>query len=51
MQKLILTIIKSNPMNKIRVEKLCLNMGVGSSGDRLTFASMILKDLTDQEPC
>jgi len=41
---------KSLPMRKIRIEKLIVNICVGESGDRLTKASRVLKELTDQEP-
>jgi len=41
---------KSDPMRRIRIEKLVVNCCVGESGDKLTKAARVLKDLTDQEP-
>jgi large subunit ribosomal protein L11e len=41
---------KSEVMRQIRIEKLVINCCVGESGDRLTRASRVLQELSDQEP-
>jgi len=37
-------------MKKLQIEKLCLNICVGTSGDKLTRASKVLEQLTGQKP-
>jgi len=41
---------KSKKMREIGIDKLVVNICVGESGDKLTKAARVLKELTDQEP-
>jgi large subunit ribosomal protein L5 len=42
---------EENPMLKLRIEKVTVNMSVGKSGEPLEKAARVLKDLTGQKPC
>jgi len=44
-------LIKENPMRKIRIEKVSVNVCVGKSGEPLEKAIKILSNLTGQKPC
>jgi large subunit ribosomal protein L5 len=41
---------KENPIRKLRLEKVTVNMGVGEGGDRLAKAEALLETLTQQKP-
>jgi large subunit ribosomal protein L11e len=40
----------NNMMRDIKIEKLVINICTGESGDRLTKASKVITDLTEQDP-
>eukprot|EP01091_Cochliopodium_minus_P020229 TRINITY_DN8773_c1_g1_i1.p1 TRINITY_DN8773_c1_g1~~TRINITY_DN8773_c1_g1_i1.p1 ORF type:complete len:197 (-),score=43.12 TRINITY_DN8773_c1_g1_i1:56-646(-) len=42
--------MKTNIMRTVSIEKLCLNICVGESGDKLTRAGKVLEALTKQKP-
>jgi len=42
--------MNENPMRKIRIEKVTVNMGVGEGGDKLAEAEKLLEKITGQKP-
>mgnify|MGYP000119368957 FL=1 len=42
--------IAENPMRKLKIEKVVVNIGVGKSGEPLQRASMVLEELFGQKP-
>ncbi len=45
-----LVLVKGHPMQKIYIEKVAVNIGVGTSGEKLEKAYALLKELTGAEP-
>lgn len=43
--------VLENPMRRIRVAKVALNIGVGKSGVALENAKKVLQEITGQQPC
>ena len=41
---------QDNPMRKIEIEKVVVNLSVGEAGDKIQKAFKVLKDLSGQEP-
>lgn len=41
----------SNPMKKIYIDKVVLNMGIGKSGDAIEAAKTALKHISGKRPC
>lgn len=41
---------EENPMRKLAVQKIVVNMGVGESGEKLAIAENLLEGLTGQKP-
>ncbi|HIE41220.1 MAG TPA: 50S ribosomal protein L5, partial [Candidatus Aenigmarchaeota archaeon] len=39
-----------NPMRRIEIEKIVLNMGIGEPGERLEHARIILERITRRKP-
>jgi len=42
---------EKNPMRRIIIDKVVVNMAVGQSGERLAKAAKVLEELTGQKPC
>jgi large subunit ribosomal protein L5 len=45
-----LVLVKGHPMQRIYIEKVVVNIGVGASGERLERAATVIKQLTGREP-
>lgn len=44
------TVVKSNPMRNIKLDKVTVNIGIGESGERLQRAYQLLQELTGAKP-
>lgn len=45
-----LVLVKDHPMKRVYIEKVVVNIGVGTGGEKLEKAAELLKELTGQEP-
>jgi len=45
-----LVLVKDHPMKRVYIEKVVVNIGVGTGGERLEKAANLLKELTGAEP-
>ena len=43
--------VETNPMRKLLLAKLVLNIGVGRSGESIERARLVIEDLAGQKPC
>lgn len=48
---MVTTGVETNPMRKVLIAKLVLNIGVGRSGESIERARLVVEDLAGQKPC